>query len=128
MDWPSIIIRLIAAVLTVSAFILIFYLFNRIASAQQKRSKTLYVCPKCFATNYTYLKHLPSETPFVGSLRSHDYFKCNACSFEGMFPLVKEEELPSLRKDLLHKSSKKKSSSKNVNKSVLKKSSRKKKN
>ena len=103
MDLGTFIIQLIAAGLTVGVFILVFYLFHRIAAARQKRSKTIFVCPKCLNTNYTYLKHLPSDTPFIGSLRSTNYFKCNSCGFEGVFPLVNIDEIPQMRKEMSKK-------------------------
>lgn len=109
MDGSQIILRLIAAVLTVAAFLFLFWLFKRIADNQAKKSATTYACPRCYSTDITYLKHHPSDTPFVGSLRSRDYFLCNTCGFEGIFPLVDKAILPSLRKKQLKPRSKKKS-------------------
>lgn len=125
MDFGTFIIQLIAALITVGVFILVFYLFHRIAAARQKRTKKTFVCPKCLDTNYIYLKHLPSDTPFIGSLRSTDYFKCNSCGFEGIFPLVKIDELFQMRKEQSKIVSKKKpSSQKSPKKKVSKKSSK----
>lgn len=111
-DLTSLLFQALSIILSVSAILLVFYLLHRLAASREKRRVDMYVCPKCGSATIVHEKKGPSDTYFIGSLRSTNHFVCLDCSYEGVCPLILKTELEEFRRSLKSKSVEKKQGSK----------------
>ena len=102
-DWAYIGIQALSIVLSVGVILLVFVLMHRLAARREKKRVDMYVCPQCGGANIVHQKQGPKDTPFIGSLRSSNYFVCVDCSYEGVCPLILKSELEEFRKNLKNK-------------------------
>lgn len=105
-------IQALSIVLSVGVILLLFVLLHRLAARREKKRLDMYVCPTCGGINIVHEKKGPSDTYFIGSLRSSNHFVCLDCSYEGVCPLILKSELEAFRADLKNK---KKDSKKELN-------------
>ena len=99
-DWIALGVEALAIVLSVGALLLVFILLNKLAAKNERNRKDMFVCPRCGSSNIVHEKKGLSDTYFIASLRSNNFFICLDCDFKGEFPLVLKSELESFRKSL----------------------------
>ena len=76
---------------------------NKLAAINERRRKDTFICPKCGSLNILHEKKGPSDTYFIASLRSGNYFSCIDCGYEGECPLILKSEVSSFQKTIRNK-------------------------
>lgn len=101
-DWINILLEILSIILAVGSILLILFLMNKLAAINERKRKDTFICPKCGSLNIIHEKG-PSDTYFIASLKSRNYFSCVDCGYEGECPLILKSEVSSFQKTIKNK-------------------------
>ncbi len=113
-DWINLGLEITSIILAVGSILFVIYLLDKLAGINEKKKVDTYICPKCGSLNIIHEKKGPTDTYFIASLKSTNFFNCIDCGYKGECPIILKSEVIQFQKEIKDSKNNKNKTSKKI--------------